>query len=66
MSQPELPSQPQNASSDRRLPPAPTGGGLRELLHDPLRFFTSLTDRYGDIVLYRPAPDPAYLINHPD
>lgn len=66
MNQPELTSQSQNASSDRRLPPAPTGGSLRQLLHDPLKFFLSLTAQYGDIVLYRPAPDPAYLINHPD
>ncbi len=48
------------------MPPAPAGRGLRELLHDPLKFFLSVTAQYGDIVLYRPAPDPAYLINHPD
>jgi cytochrome P450 len=26
----------------------------------------TLTSEYGDVVCYRPAPDTAYLINHPD
>ena len=29
-------------------------------------FFLTITRQYGDVVRYRPAPDPAYLINHPD
>lgn len=47
------------------LPPAPQGR-FRELVRDPLNFFLSLTRQYGDVVCYRPAPDTAYLINHPD
>ena len=47
------------------LPPAPRSG-LRDLVRDPLNFFLSLTRQYGDIVCYRPAPDTAYIINHPD
>ena len=35
-------------------------------MRDPLNFFLTLTRKYGDVVRYRPAPDPAYLINHPD
>ena len=35
-------------------------------MRDPLKFYLGLTSQYGDIVCYRPAPDPAYLINHPD
>lgn len=50
----------------KRTPPAPTGSSLRELIRNPLNFFQSVTEQYGDIVCYRPAPDPAYLINHPD
>jgi cytochrome P450 len=50
----------------RRLPPSATRGSLRPLVRDPLRFFQKLTAEYGDIVCYRPAPDTAYLINHPD
>ena len=51
--------------SDQRLPPIPRGG-LRELVRDPLGYFSSIARQYGDIVCYRPAPDTAYLINHPD
>jgi cytochrome P450 len=51
--------------SDQRLPPIPRGG-LRELVRDPLGYFSSVARQYGDIVCYRPAPDTAYLINHPD
>jgi cytochrome P450 len=36
------------------------------MARDPLRFFQSIVSQYGDIVCYRPAPEPAYLINHPD
>ncbi len=35
-------------------------------MRDPLRFFSTLAAKYGDVVCYRPAPDTAYLINHPD
>ncbi len=60
----------QGASETQRskvmpLPPTPQGS-VRELVRDPLGFFTALTRQYGDIVCYRPAPDTAYLINHPD
>jgi len=36
------------------------------MVRDPLRFFLNLTREYGDIVCYRPTPDTAYLVNHPD
>ncbi len=52
-------------SSNRRLPPVPTGS-VRELVRDPLKFFLNISAQYGDLVCYRPAPEPAYLINHPD
>jgi cytochrome P450 len=39
---------------------------LRELVRDPLGYFSAIARQYGDIVCYRPAPDTAYLINHPD
>jgi cytochrome P450 len=48
-----------------QLPPAPRLRN-RELLKDPLSFFMNLTRQYGDVVCYRSAPDPAYLVNHPD
>ena len=51
---------------EKRTPPTPTGSNIRQLVRDPLNFFQSITAQYGDIVCYRPAPDPAYLINHPD
>lgn len=47
------------------LPPSPIGG-LRELVRDPLNYFLFLTRQYGDVVCYRPAPDTAFLVNHPD
>ena len=53
-------------SHNYRLPPTPAGGNLRKLVRDPLRFFQSITSQYGDIVCYRPAPEPAYLLNHPN
>jgi enediyne biosynthesis protein E7 len=49
----------------QRLPPSPQGS-IRQLVRDPLNFFLDLTRQYGDVVCYRPAPDTAYLINHPD
>ncbi len=64
---PANPVPPSNSDSPhRRLPPTPAGGSLREIVRDPLNFFLNLTAQYGDIVCYRPAPEPAYLINHPD
>src|SRR5512135_2880612 len=50
----------------KRMPPTPGTSSIRELVRDPLNFFQTLTTQYGDIVCYRPAPDTAYLINHPD
>ena len=55
-----------STAQERRLPPAPKSSSIRALIRDPLNFFQSITAEYGDIVCYRPAPDPAYLINHPD
>src|SRR5258708_869128 len=57
--------QPEPVSLKRQLPPIPTTN-VRELVRHPLNFFKSMTDQYGDVVCYRPAPDPAILINHPD
>jgi cytochrome P450 len=59
-------SEPNPVATSRRVPPTPTGRSARELIRDPLSFFQSITTQYGDIVCYRAAPDPAYLINHPD
>jgi cytochrome P450 len=56
---------PNRALPSQRTPPSPSGS-MREMLRDPLNFYLTLTRQYGDIVCYRPAPDPAYLINHPD
>jgi cytochrome P450 len=39
---------------------------MREMVRDPLQFFQNIALQYGDIVCYRPAPEPAYLLNHPD
>ena len=36
------------------------------MVRNPLQFFQNIALQYGDIVCYRPAPEPAYLINHPD
>jgi cytochrome P450 len=49
-----------------KTPPRATGGDLREQVRNPLGFFLGLTREYGDIVQYRAAPEPAYLLNHPD
>jgi cytochrome P450 len=35
-------------------------------VRDPLNYFSTIAAAYGDVVCYRPAPDTAYLINHPD
>lgn len=55
----------QNYPGERHYPPTPRGS-VRELVRNPLSYFMNVTQEYGDIVCYRPAPDPAYLINHPD
>ncbi len=51
---------------DHRLPPIVSGHSLRDAVRNPLQFFQSIAVQYGDIVCYRPAPEPAVLINHPD
>lgn len=53
-------------TSAKRLPPVASGRKLRALVRDPLKYFQAIASDYGDIVCYRPAPDIAYLINHPD
>jgi len=53
-------------STEHRLPPAPAGRGIRQMVREPLQFFTGIAAEYGDVVRYRSAPDPAYLLNHPD
>ena len=54
-----------HSPSNRRLPPASMGSS-RDLIRDPLKYFTNITREYGDIVCYRSSPEPAYLINHPN
>ena len=56
---------PQPGLDGLRTPPSPEGQA-RALVRDPLNFFLTLTRQYGDVVRYRPAPDPAILVNHPD
>ena len=51
--------------SPKYHPPTPQINA-RQLVRNPLAFFTTLTRQYGDIVRYRPAPEQAYLVNHPD
>lgn len=65
MPQTEVTPQNTSYSPKRRTPPTPQGN-IRQLVRDPLSYFLSLTQEHGDIVCYRPAPDPAYLVNHPD
>ena len=60
------PAESDHKPSARKLPPIPAGANLRQLVRDPLSYFQTITAQYGDIVCYRPAPDTAYLINHPD
>lgn len=55
----------QPTSSALKHPPV-AGGGGREEVRNPLRFFLWLTQTYGDIVQYRSSVEPAYLINRPD
>ena len=60
------PSNANNILKDHHSPPTVTGTNLREMVRDPLQFFQNIALQYGDIVCYRPAPEPAYLLNHPD
>ncbi len=46
--------------------PPTVHGNLRDQVRNPLSFFLSLTRQYGDVVCYRAAPEPAYLVNFPD
>lgn len=48
------------------LTPPSFSSSTRDLLHTPHLFFLKLTQDYGDVVQYRAAPEPAYLLNHPD
>lgn len=52
-------------STARKLPPTPHGSA-RDLLRNPLAYYRTLSQEYGDLVCYRSAPEPAYLVNHPD
>lgn len=54
-----------SSTPERKTPPIPRGSA-RELVRNPLKYFLSITRQYGDIICYRPAPDTAYLINHPE
>jgi cytochrome P450 len=51
---------------NHRPPPTITGANVREMVRNPLQFFQNIALEYGDIVCYRPAPEPAFLINHPN
>jgi cytochrome P450 len=53
-------------SQSHRLPPTVSGANIREMVRNPLQFFQNIALQYGDIVCYRPAPEPAYLLNHPN
>ena len=66
MTRPGLPPIQIQNSDPRRLPPIPTDRGLRRLVRDPLAYFQAIASQYGDVVCYRPAPETAYLVNHPD
>lgn len=66
MAEVNSPNPADQSRSTRRIPPSPSRASVRGLLRDPLRFFRTIAEEYGDIVRYRPAPDTAYLINHPD
>lgn len=37
----------------------------RDALQDPLSYYLNLTLQYGDLVCYRAAPEPGYLVSHP-
>jgi cytochrome P450 len=66
LANPELSPDSSQQLDSRRTPPVATGRNLRRLVRDPLAYFQALTAEHGDIVCYRPAPDTAFLINHPD
>src|SRR5512133_2804871 len=53
-------------SQNHRVPHTLTGANIREMVRNPLQFFQNIALEYGDIVCYRPAPEPAFLINHPN
>ncbi len=53
-------------SQNHRMPPTITNSNVRKMVRNPLQFFQNIALEYGDIVCYRPAPEPAYLINHPN
>ncbi len=55
-----------NEQQNQRIYPPSARGSIRELVKDPLSYFHNLVTQFGDIVCYRPAPETAYLINHPD
>ncbi len=66
MTNPDMDASSGTSAPARRLPPSPPSGNLRQLVRNPLGFFHTAASQFGDIVCYRPAPEPAYLINHPD
>src|SRR3972149_1064363 len=39
---------------------------MRDLLKNPLEFYLATAREQGEVACYRPAPEPAFLINHPD
>jgi cytochrome P450 len=53
-----------------KLPPGPRnrliGTTLFPFRRNPLKFMSSLVERYGDIVYFRSARDNFFVINHPD
>jgi cytochrome P450 len=53
----------------RALPPGPKGslllGSLREIWRDPLAFLLHTSDAYGDVVRFRIANFPIFLLNDP-
>ena len=66
MAQPVPPTDSSQHTETHRTPPVVVGRNFRHLVRDPLAYFQAVTAAYGDILCYRPAPDTAYLINHPD
>ena len=39
---------------------------MRDLLKNPLEFYLATAREQGEVACYRPAPEPAFLINHPE
>lgn len=58
-----LPVEESTTTTSREIPRF--SGSAREAVRTPHLFFLKLTREYGDIVQYRAAPEPAYLINNP-